>query len=275
MRKEEIRQDRRLLAKLNECNIKIGEIRKYENCILTYLPESQIAILMDSNYNIFKVEKVGEIGNDFQMEMYANTSYFTYAKEKEIQQSKFTFPFGNYTLKDLIDLSSMIKVRDCSLTVSINGQQYKYDKSNDMKLLMFIEIIGECIKNYFIYQIHLNSINIATPDVREYINSLIRAINNIVKNSTDLESLIMDFRTIIGPSLTQQYDGCNKIRKILTVLMQNTPENLTPEVDKLKEMTKLPEIEVTEEEKSFDELKTWLKDETDQKTHHIKKGATK
>ena len=99
----------------------------------------------------------------------------------------FDYPFENFTLKHIIDLSNRIEIMENnqghSLITRVNGESY--DRRNNkeeeyFQTLSYVKFLGEEIKQYFLMNYHMQSLGFEVPNVYDYVKLLMSRVNECV-----------------------------------------------------------------------------------------------
>jgi len=179
-----------------ECEIFYFNNEEY--VILLTQPILDIYILFDKNYNTIWIDKCDFINDDEDLKNFVEYRYTIYSNLQNLFPflEKFNYPFECYSLKEIIDLSSIIDLLETNegypLSTRINQVWYDRDKNNDyLKMLSYIKFLGEQIKLYFMMDYHMKTMGFDLPNVYEYINKLIDSLNEYIdyclKNNKDID----------------------------------------------------------------------------------------
>ena len=160
----------------------------YNDIILLDTPTKWLYVFMDKNYNVIGVEYWDPLlihtFSSFIKEKYYEYSTFTSVFEYE---DGFDYPFQEYTLKQIIDLSNRIEIIETNhghtLCTRVNGDCYdrKYGENEDeFQLLSYLKFLGEEIKQYFLLNYHMKTLGFEVPNIYSYIRNLISKVNECV-----------------------------------------------------------------------------------------------
>jgi len=200
MTKDEVINDMKFRQLCMECGLNLEDIVVCDDIILLSTPAPYTYILLDKNYNIVHMGSY---------RYYDNLSKFI---ERHISNycnnsigGSDCYPFENFTLKQIIDISSKTEIEEKnhgnSTITRFNGELIELDKTS-LQLLSYIKFLGEQIKQYFKNSYHMLMLNIESTNVYYYLNSLISKINECVKISAYEEKRVWphDILTYIGQS---------------------------------------------------------------------------
>lgn len=152
-------------------------------------PNEDIYVLFDKNYNTICMEKCDYINDREDLENFINSRYVMYNNLPCVfnYRKNFGYPFQDFTLKQIIDLSNRIEIMETNdgqvLSTRVNGYWYdrdKYENKEYFQLLSYIKFLGEEIKEYFKLNYHMQTMGFDVPDIYEYVRTLINKINNSV-----------------------------------------------------------------------------------------------
>lgn len=160
----------------------------YDDVILLNTPTLGLYVLFDKNYNTIGVEFI-DFSRFSDKEELARTKYYEYSNFAGPMpfEDGFDYPFENFTLKHIIDLSNRIEIiednQGHSLITWVNGESY--DRSNNkeqeyFKTLSYVKFLGEEIKQYFLINYHMQSLGFEMPNVYDYVKLLISKVNECV-----------------------------------------------------------------------------------------------
>lgn len=97
------------------------------------------------------------------------------------------YPFENFTLKHIIDLSNRIEIMENnqghSLITRVNGESYdRRNKKEEeyFQTLSYVKFLGEEIKQYFLMNYHMQSLGFEVPNVYDYVRLLMSRVNECV-----------------------------------------------------------------------------------------------
>ena len=160
--------------------------------ILLNMPNRNIYVLLDKNYNTIGVEPFNSHRDYNAIEKFARDKYNAYCNftDKMPFGENFGYPFEKFTLKDIIDLANKIEVIETnhghSLNILINGElYYRNSEKNDsyFELLLYIKFLAEEINQFFLYSYHMQMLGYEDLDVYSYIRHLIKNINQCIDSN--------------------------------------------------------------------------------------------
>jgi len=157
MTKEKIMNDIKFKQRCGAYGLNYENCEIYDDVILLNTPTFGLYVLFDKNYNTIGVEYF-----DFyrykSKEEFVKDKYYEYCNFTDTLPfgSTFDYPFDNFTLKHIIDLSNCVEVIENNygqiLVTRINDKSYYRGKNkNDdyFQLLSYVKFLGEEIKQYF------------------------------------------------------------------------------------------------------------------------------
>lgn len=156
------------------------KIINYESGYVIKSAREGIYVLLDNNYNVIGIRKYNTmLGKEVKMELecYENGLF-----------PKLSYPFNNYTIKDIIDLSSRIEDIDAYdednvLLVKMDGTwQSNNDLEDGIYLLAYAKFLGEELKDFNRYARHMISLNGVCMNESDYLNHLINEISHGIKS---------------------------------------------------------------------------------------------
>lgn len=235
---EHIAMDFKFRNKFREYGIAYDNYEIYDNAILLYTPKTHTYVILDKNYNTIGIHKV-EFANFHLTEEEIAEGY--YELSNEIDESHgccFKYPFSNLSLKQIIDISDRVEIREVnhghsSMTL-INGEIIDKKAHNDyLQLLSYLKFISSEINEYFINSYRMKLLGFEMPDVYTYINAIINqistAIENYIKNNKrpypcDILSYIGQY-TYIDEYNLMLYDVINLIMRNKNVKIKSDNYN--------------------------------------------------
>ena len=160
--------------------------------ILLNMPNRNIYVLLDKNYNTIGVEPFNSHRDYNALERFARDKYNAYCNftDKMPFGENFGYPFEKFTLKQIIDLANRIEVMETnhghSLCIKVNGELYHRNSEKDetyFQLLLYIKFLGEEIKQYFLYRYHMQMLGCEDLDVYTYVRHLIKCLNECINSN--------------------------------------------------------------------------------------------
>ncbi|MGN1323551.1 MAG: hypothetical protein ACI4VT_06105 [Bacilli bacterium] len=193
MTKNEIINDIKFRQQCGRYGLDWEKFQIYNDIILLDTPTKSLYVFMDKNYNVFGIEEWDPLIKTFPSFVNGKCyEYLTYTSVFEYEDG-FNYPFQEYTLKQLIDLSNRIEIMETNhghtLCTRVNGDWYdrNYGENEDeFQLLSYIKFLGEELKQYFLLNYHMKSIGymkfngFELPNAYSYIRNLISRINECV-----------------------------------------------------------------------------------------------
>lgn len=215
----------------------------YGDVILINTPKEDLFVLFDKNYNTIGVEKKPL---NISKEQFVKDKYFEYCNFTDTLPFGLNlgYPFEEYTLKNIIDLSNRIQAISSnhghSLMIKVNGDWYESEPSDDtLPLLSYIKFLGEKVKQYFLFKYQFNELGFDIPDIYSYLASLIEHIDQCVEKSIEQNKrpLPKDILSYIGEQgKGSEFDGL--LYDVADLLMQDKGIRVKPgnsqELEKLK-----------------------------------------
>lgn len=195
MSKEEIMKDIKFREACSKYGLDWENSEVYGEVILLPTTTKYLYVIMDKNYNVFDIDK---FAYDFERKECSKDRYYGYCNFTDILPygENFGYPFKEYTLKQIIDLSNRVEIvetnQEHSLRTKVNGDWYDRDvkeNENCFKLLSYIKFLGEEIKQYFLLSYHMQVMEFEAADVYSffrkinvyaYVRQLIRKVNECV-----------------------------------------------------------------------------------------------
>lgn len=160
--------------------------------ILLNMPNRNIYVLLDKNYNTIGVEQFNSHRDYNAIERFAREKYNAYRNftDKMPFGENFGYPFEKFTLKQIIDLANRIEVIETnhghSLNIIVNDELYHRNSEKDdvyFQLLLYIKFLGEEINQFFLYSYHMLMLGYEDLDVYLYIRYLIKNINECINSN--------------------------------------------------------------------------------------------
>lgn len=188
MSREEIMKDEKYREACSKYGLDWEACEIYDEVILLNTPIEDLYVIMDKSYNIIDIDM---FAYEFERKEYFSNKYYGYCNFTDIMPYGFNFgyPFEEFTLKQIIDLSNRVEVSETnqghSLRTKVNGDWYdRHVAENEdyFKLLSYIKFLGEEVKQYFLLSYHMQAMVFEVPDVYSYIRQLIRKVNECVDN---------------------------------------------------------------------------------------------
>lgn len=215
MSKEEIMNDMKFIQVCDKYGVYWGNCDVYGELIVLNTPITDLFVIMDKNYNTIGVEYIDLDVED--LEEYLSNKYYGYCNFTDVLPcgDNLGYPFEEFTLKNIIDLSNQVEVRetnqDHSLRIKVNGVWVNsdwYDKNtidneDYFKLLSYIKFLGEEIKQYFLLSYHMQAMEFEMPDVYAYVRTLNDKLLEYVFNCASLSRrpTPSDYLSYIGQNI--------------------------------------------------------------------------
>lgn len=185
MTREQIVNDIRFRQRCAEYGLDWEKCEIYGDVILLNTPKLALYVLFDKNYNTIGVELCNFYKYSNKEDM-VKSKFYEYCNFTDVVMfgEKFGYPFEKFTLKQIIDLSNRIEVMETnhgrSLSTKVNGDWYDRnlkEKEDYFQLLSYVKFLGEEIKQYFLFNYHMQSIGLEIPNVYEYVRLLIAGVD--------------------------------------------------------------------------------------------------
>jgi len=186
----------------------------YGDIILLNTPKKDLYVLLNKDYDTVSIEY-----NSFCKEKDILAKGFSFEYNLDVPDifimgQPFEYPFENFTLKHIIEISNRVQVIEAnhghSLLTVVNGESYDrrlQENIDYFQMLSYIKFLSEEIKLYFLYSYHMITMGFEVPDVYAYVNNLIREVNECI-NYNDSEVLPRDILSYIGQDCREfKFDG--------------------------------------------------------------------
>lgn len=187
MTREEIINDIKFKQRCGLYGLDCENCEIYDDVILLNTPTRALYVLFDKNYKTIGVELIDYLIYPSK-ESFVRNKYYEYSNSASYMpfEDGFDYPFENFTLKHIIDLSNRIEIiennQGHSLITRVNGESY--DRGNNKKeyfqMLSYVKFLGEEIKRYFLMNYHMQSLGFEVPNVYDYVRLLMSRINECV-----------------------------------------------------------------------------------------------
>lgn len=253
MSREEIMKDKKYKEACSKYGINWENCEVYGEVIALNTPKVGLYILMDKNYNTFYI---GKLNSNFEsLENFIEEKYEIYCNFTDILPygENFGYPFENFTLKNIINLSNRVEVIESDLeqplVTKVNGHLYKRyvdeSKANEdyFKLLSYIKFIGENVKKFFLSSYRMQILGFDENDIYLYVRQLICKINEWLDNCLKHYRMPrpIDILIFIGQNYPKAYDNLDIdviLYDIIGLLMVNKGyEIVSKNPDKIKKIT--------------------------------------
>lgn len=287
MEKTEIINDTDYIRKCSEYRLDWQDFKIYKNVIMLNTPKRDVYVLLDENYNTIGVHNVDNANGHLTKSDIAERYWELYNHVDVTDGCSFLYPFQDFSLKQLEQLSNRVEIHEVnhghSSNVIVNGKLINGEQNEDyIALLSYIKFLSCQINQYFLNAYHMKTLGFDYPDVYSYVRSLMQNINECIKQS------IANNRTP-NPADIMEYIGLDRKSSdgyisllyniIYFYLKENTdePSKLSNNLLKLLEVTS-EEVnkQIEENKKNFHietiDLKSWIEDKnTKEKTTSLKK----
>lgn len=188
MTREEIINDIKFKQRCGLYGLDCENCEIYDDVILLNTPTLGLYVLFDKNYNTIGVELI-DYSRYSSKESFVRDKYYEYSNFTSSMpfEDGFDYPFENFTLKHIIDLSNRIEFMENnqghSLITRVNGESY--DRRNNkeeesFQTLSYVKFLGEEIKQYFLINYHMQSLGFEVPNVYDYVKLLMSRVNECV-----------------------------------------------------------------------------------------------
>lgn len=292
MTENEIIDDRNFREKcrnygLDGDNFEIFQFDGNDYVISLYDPTGYIYILLDKNYNTICIEKCDWITSYEDLRNFVEDRYNSHCSLPSELPSfqklgypfeKFGYPFGNFSLKQIMDLSSRVEVRDTnhghSLITRINGDWY-YRKSQQhedyFQLLSYVKFLAEEIEQYFILNYHMQKMGFEVPDVYSFTRALISKIDKCVNYyiKKNIRPFPYDILSYIGQNSKKlSFDGI--LYDVVELLLNDKGRKV-----KSDNINELEPVEIKGEKKDLSKIATSLLEILELSKDNSEKGKIK
>lgn len=176
--------------------------KNFEICgdvIVLNTKNSNLYVLFDKNYNTIGVENKPE---SIELEEFIKSKYSV------SKTNMFDYPFEDYSLMDIVELSNKIEIVQSNHghtnNLRINGKLYNDSYNNSVQILYYIKFLGEEIEQYFLHSYHMQMIGFEVPDVYSYIRNIIDKINECINIYT--QELRRPYPSAVLDYLGQAYE---------------------------------------------------------------------
>lgn len=203
MNKEEIMTDTKFIQLCHKFGLNDFDFEIQGNLIVLKVPNQDIYVFLDSNYNIVTMEQYG-FKPDIDI---CNGLYYSYANFNGIHMNSEGIgdPFSKFTLKQITDIANRVNTVEKSsgynCMIEINGIWYEADRENKyLQLISYVKFLNEEIKLYWETTYPLRSMGFEVPDVYTYLKTIIRKINECLSiyESNNRRPRPIDIMTYIG-----------------------------------------------------------------------------
>ncbi len=188
MTREEIINDIKFRQRCGVYGLDCENCEIYDDVILLSTPTLALFVLFDKNYNTIGVELV-DYSRYLNIESFVRQKYYEYSNFTGSMpfEDGFDYPFENFTLKQIIDLSNRIEIMENnqgnSLITRVNGKSYdrrNIKEEEYFQMLSYVKFLGEEIKQYFLINYHMQSLGFEVPNVYDYVRLLMSRVNECV-----------------------------------------------------------------------------------------------
>lgn len=188
MIKEEIMDDENFRKRCSEYGLDWQNFEIYNDVIVLNAPKKGIYVLFDKNYNTIAIHRIEFANMHLTMQQIVEgySQLYNYIDEKD--GYSFSYPFQNFSLKQLVELSKGISIHETnhghSKQMIFNGRHI-VDENNEnyIGLLSYIKFLGDQIKQYYLNEYKMKLLGLDYPAIHLYINRIMANINECVENS--------------------------------------------------------------------------------------------
>jgi hypothetical protein len=247
-------KDEKFREVCDKYGIEYNNYEVYDNVILLYTAIDGLYVLLDKNYNPIAVELWQSPSYLFDTEYFAKQMYERYTESTDVLPfgEIFDYPFGEYTLKNFIELSELVKVVETdngrSLVVKVNGNWVdKNEIENKVyyELLVYIKFLSDRVKEYFLMSYHMKTMQLEVVDVYAYLRALIHNIGDYVSYCMKIEEKLTpsEILSSVGLSSKNLKDATNELYAVIDLYsrkdinLYDTAANLLNELDTSKKNT--------------------------------------
>lgn len=206
MTKEEIIDDENFRERCSEYGLDWQNFEIYNDVIVLNAPKKGIYVLFDKNYNTIAIHRIEFANMHLTMEQIVEVYSQLYSYIDEKDGCSFSYPFQNFSLKQLVELSKGISIHETNhgrfKQMIFNGR-FILDENNEnyIGLLSYIKFLGTQINQYYLNEYKMKLLGLDYPTIHLYINRIMANINECVENSIKNESRIF-------PIDINRYLGC-------------------------------------------------------------------
>lgn len=185
MTKRQIINDVNFRHKCRGYGLDCNNFEIYGDIIVLKSPKKGIFIFLDQNYNIIGVLSNENDKTDLLMESITKECSKLYSSIDEKNGICFSYPFQNFSLKQMVELSDRIDIFEVnhghSSAMMVNKKIVE-EEGNQVyiSLLSYIKFLGEQIKQYWLNLYQMTMMGFDYPDVYTYINTVMANINECV-----------------------------------------------------------------------------------------------
>lgn len=190
MEKNEIVNDVKFKQRCGAYGLNWTNCELYDDVILLNTPTEDLYVLFDKNYNtIGVVNWKGSKDDESIKRLHLSTYCYEYSTYSDIMPfgCEFSYPFENFSLKQIIDLSNRIEIMETHLCqpllTIINGDSYDRNLQENeeyFQLASYVKFLGEEIKKYYLLSYQMQCLGYKFPDVYSYIKNIMKKVNECI-----------------------------------------------------------------------------------------------
>ncbi len=185
MTKNELISDMNFRQKCLDYGLYWKNFSIYNDTIILNSRKNNIFVLLDEHYNTIGIPKVEHYSSARTIQDYVISYKALYGFVDQEDGISFLYPFQNFSLKQIVELSNRISIYETnhghSFDMIVNGEMVN-DEYNSVyiSLLLYIKFLGEQINEYFMNLYQMRMMGFEYPDVYTYIKSLMYNINEFI-----------------------------------------------------------------------------------------------
>lgn len=226
MTKNEIVNDIKFKQRCGAYGLDWSDCELYDDVILLNTPTKDLYVLFDKNYNT-----IGVFNWEGSKRLHLKEFSSRYSEFSYVMPSGYgiSYPFQNFTLKQIIDLSNRIEIMETRLCqpllTIINGDSYDRNLQENeeyFQLASYIKFLGEEIKRYFLLSYQMQCLGYKFPDIYSYIKSIMKKVNECIDFYIERKEIL--FSPYILSSIGQNYRELNMsgiLTDVTNLLLKN------------------------------------------------------
>lgn len=188
MTKNELINDMNFRFRCCDYGLNWDDFEAYGEVIILNTSKKGIYVLLDKNYNTIGIHKVEFANMHLSKEQLADGYTELYNLVDKDSGYSFPYPFQNFSLKQIVEISNRIEIHETnhghSSNILVNGDIVSCDNDvNYPGLLSYIKFLGEQVKQYFLNAYQMKMMGFDYPDVYSYVRSLMNNVNECIENN--------------------------------------------------------------------------------------------
>ena len=196
MKKKEILNDVRFRYECSRYGIRFKKMQIYNDIIILHTKNEDVKIFMDKDYDVIKVYRITPQNMDIPIEEAAdfyNTAF----------NSKMFFISGSDNIKEIsykqmVDIYNLITANKELYSLFDNEYINKYNGINNIRVVLFICILGKEVKRYFRRDLEMAMFNLEYIDLNLYMRKLTSNIHGYINNYLDNDIMIFPSEVLRG-----------------------------------------------------------------------------